>query len=52
MQLYARRSKFVPTKLRKKWEALNLYYMSEEEDTEDNKILVKKLTWRSDSKCT
>ena len=26
--------------------------MSEEEDTEDNKILVKKLPWRSESMCT
>jgi hypothetical protein len=38
-QLYARKSKFVPDKLRKKWDSLNLYYMSEEEDTEDNKKL-------------
>ena len=49
-QLYARRSKFVPAKLRKKWETINLNYMSEEEDTDDGKILVKKLSWRSESK--
>jgi hypothetical protein len=49
-QLYARGSKFVPSKLRKKWEIINLHYMSEEEDTEDGKILVRKLSWRSESK--
>ena len=54
MQLFVRRSKHVPQKIRKNWDKLNLHYMSEEEDTEngDNKILVKKLPWRSDSKCS
>lgn len=47
-RLYARRSKFVPAKLRKKWETINLNYMSEEEDTDDGKIRVKKLPWRSE----
>lgn len=50
LQLYARRSKFVPQKLRKCWDKLNLHYMSEEDDGDDEKILVKKLPWRSDSK--
>ena len=39
----------MPLKLRKKWESINLNYMSEE-DTTDGKILVKKLPWRSESK--
>ena len=43
-------NKFVPVKLRKKWENLNLHYMSEEEDGDDGKICVKKLPWRSGSK--
>ena len=51
LQLFARRSKHVPQKLRKRWDKLNLHYMSEEEDgDEGDVIMVRKLPWRSDSK--
>ena len=50
-QLFARRSKHVPQKLRKHWDRLNLHYMSEEEDADEGDVIVvKKLPWRSDSK--
>ena len=41
LQLFARRSKHVPDKYRRKWDALSVHYMSEEEDGPDDVVLVK-----------
>ena len=42
LQLFARQSKHVPDKYRsRKWDALSIHYMSEEEDGPDGVVLVK-----------
>ena len=48
MQLFARRSKYVPPKLRKCWDRLTLHYMSEEEDMEDGDVLLVKKSYLGD----